>query len=127
MVRLGRPVDSGNCRRSPPKTSIPAATSGRPPVRQSALPSDHFGKGCSSVVPRFFRSAPVAVGQTGANLRLRELTHGTPVQFTALHFIYELFDQFAMALPLRTCSDVNFKIALDILATNKDFAVSLKL
>lgn len=67
LVRLGRPADSGNCRRSPPKTSIPAATSGRPPVRQSALPSDHFGKGCSRVVPRFFRCAPVAVEQTDAS------------------------------------------------------------
>jgi len=57
---LVRPVDSGNCRRSPPKTSIPAAISGRPPVRQSALLSDHFGKGCSNDVPQFFRSAPVA-------------------------------------------------------------------
>lgn len=46
LVRLARPVDSGNCRRSPLKMSIPAATSGRPPVRQSALLSDHFGKGC---------------------------------------------------------------------------------
>jgi len=63
LVRLVRPVDSGNCRRSPPKTSIPAATSGRPPVRQSALPSDHFGKGCSSVVLRFFRSVPVAASK----------------------------------------------------------------
>lgn len=61
---LVRPVDSGNCRRSPPKTSILAATSGRPPARRSALPFDHFGKDCSRDVHRFFRPAPVAVEQT---------------------------------------------------------------
>jgi len=104
LVRLARPVDSGNCRRSPPKTSIPAATSGRPPVRQSALPSDHFGKGCSSVVPRFFRFAPVAVGQTRTSFTSSRVdTRNT----CTVYFTYVSFD-------------------LNIFASNKDFAVLLK-
>lgn len=54
------PVDPGNWRRSQPKTWIPAATLGRPPLLRSGLLSDHFGKGCWHVVPRLFRLAPVS-------------------------------------------------------------------
>lgn len=100
LVRLARPVDSGNCRRSPPKTSIPAATSGRPPVRQSALPSDHFGKGCLRVVPRFFRPALVAVDHTGGGVYV----------FVSWHTERSSLPHFTLS-PWSVCGRFLFKLA----------------
>ena len=93
------PVDWGNWRRSLPKTWIPAATLGRPPVLRSGLLFDHFGKDCWHVVRRLFRLAPVSGNMNHRFISSRCIHMMMYNWFTLvikdfLSFFYETFAKF---------------------------------